>query len=648
MTKVSGETMSSIAGKILRVNLSNREIRTEPSEKYMREWLGASGIAIKLLYDELGPWVTPYAPANKLIFSAGTLLGTPAPGANKINVSTLSPMTGGWGSSLSDSYFGAQLKYAGYDVLVVEGKAHTPVYLWIHDKGEVEIRDASSLWGKTTWKTLDMIRELHHDEDLHAISIGPAGENLVRGACIIQDTGRAMGRCGTGSVMGSKNLKTIVAKGSGSIKVADPKRFMAAVVANRKNLVNHPAGKNLRKYGPLGILEAKQACSGINYKNFQEGSFPDEVVSQIDPRKSVDKYQVRRVSFPSCGVGGCGRWMHITEGPYAGLKTEACQWEAMSTLQGRFAVHEPTFAFKANAYCNEMGLDIDSTAGAIGWAMECYQRGIIDESDTDGLKLQWGDAGVVLELMRKIAYREGFGNILAEGSARASQILGRNSGYYAIHQKGQDLYENIRGANAWALGTTTSTRGGGHTTGAIWFETVGGLNVEKAKKVFGVDTVDKPLEYEGKAQMVTYQEILARVINCLGICIYNTITFHLDFMDLPEIAELYSAATGLETSGDDFKKFATKQINLEKAFNLRFTDFNRKDDLPPPRELREPIGSGSLKGWKIDEVKYNKMLDDYYDLHGWNRETSYPKRQTLVDLGLEYVANDLEKIGKLR
>jgi len=648
MTKESGERMFGIAGKILRVNLSNGEIRTEPSEKYHLEWLGASGIAIKLLYDELGAWVEPFSPANKLILSAGTLLGTPAPGANKMCASTLSPTTGGWGSSHADSYFGGHLKYAGYDVLVVEGRAHKPVYLWIHDKGEVEIRDASVLWGMTTWDTLDTVRELHHDEDLHVISIGPAGENLVRGACIIQDKGRAMGRCGTGSVMGSKNLKAVVAKGSGSIKVADKDRFRAAVVANRKNLINHPAGKTLRKYGALGILEAKQACSGINYKNFQESYIPDEVVGQIDPRKSVDKYQVKRVSFPGCGVGGCGRHMYFTEGPYAGLKTEAPQWEAVSTLQGRFAIHEPTYVFKANAYCNELGLDIDSAAGAIGWAMECYQRGIIDEKDTDGLKLEWGDAGVTLELMRKIAYREGFGNTLAEGSARAAQIMGRDSGYYAIHQKGQDLYENIRGANAWALGTTTSTRGGGHTTGAIWFETVGGLNVERARKIFGVDTVDKPLEYEGKAQMVTYQEVLHRVINCLGICIYNTITFNMEFLDLPEIAELYSAATGVEISVEDFKRLATKQINLEKAFNLRFTDFDRKDDLPPPRELREPIASGPVKGWKIDEAKYNKMLDDYYDLHGWDRETSFPKRQTLVDLGLESVADDLEKIGKLR
>lgn len=651
MSEITGNDQFSIAGKILRVNLSNGEVRTEPSGVYIKEWLGGSGSAVKILYDELRSWVTPYEPANKLIFSVGTLIGTSAPGACKMNVSTLGPVTGGWASSCCDSYFGAQLKYAGYDILIIEGKARCPVYLWIHDEGKVEILGAEKLWGKTTWKTLDEIRNSHDDNNLHILSIGPAGENLARGACIIQDTGRAMGRCGTGSVMGSKNLKAIVARGSGSIKIAQPDRFLAAVRTSRRIFKDHPATKIMRKYGALCLLPPKQACSGINFKNFQESTFPDDAADRLDPRHQVDAYEVKKQSFPGCGLGGCSRWLHFTEGTYAGLECESCQWEAISTLQGRFGIlDEPAFAFKANALCNEYGLDIDSAGGAISWAMECYQRGIIDETKTDGLKIKWGDAGVALELIRKMAYREGFGNILAEGSARAAEILGLCSDYYAIHMKKQDLYENIRGAMAWGLGTTTATRGGGHTTGAVWFETTGlGPNVEKAQKIYGVDNeaISNPLAYDGKAKMVTYQEILHRVINCLGICIYNTITFNMDFLDLPEIAEFYSAATGWETSVDDFKKIAMRQLNLEKAFNLRFTDFDRKDDMPPSRELLEPIATGPLAGWAIDEEKWNNMLDEYYDLHGWDRATSYPTRETLVSAGLDYVADELQKIGKL-
>ena len=642
------EDIYSFAGKILRVNLSNGEIRTEPTSKYGHDWLGGPGIAVKILYDELGSWVTPFDPANKLIFGAGPLIGTAAPGANKMNVSTLGPMTGGWASSCSDSYFGGQLKYSGYDLLIIEGRARRPVYLWIQNE-KVKICDASVLWGMTTWETLDAIRNLHEDEKLHAVSIGPAGENLVRGACIIQDKGRAMGRCGIGAVMGSKNLKTIVAKGSGSIKVSDKKRFMTSVVACRRVVSTHPVAPITRQYGALGFLPSKQACSGVNYKNFQECTFPEEIVDKIDPRKQIDKYEVRRQSFPGCAFGGCGRHLYITEGPYAGLKTEAPQWEVMSTLQGRLAMEEPTFPFKANAYCNQMGLDVDMAGGSIGWAMECYQRGIIDQRDTDGLELKWGDAGVAIELIRKISHREGFGNILAEGCARAADIIGRKSSHYAVHIKKQDLYENCRGALGWALGATTSTRGGGHTTGSIWFETTaGGVDLEKAKAIYGVDSANRPTDYDGKAAMVTYQEMVHRICNCMGICHFTTISWHLDFMELPEIAEIYSAATGLETTAEDLKKWATTMINLEKAFNLRFTDFSRKDDLPHPRELYEPISTGPLTGWKIDEAKYNRMLDEYYELHGWDKETSFPKRETLVELGLEHVADDLERIGKLK
>jgi len=460
-----------------------------------------------------------------------------------------------------------------------------------------------------------------------------------------------MGRCGTGSVMGSKNLKAVVARGSGAIKIAQPERFLAAVKASRSVFRDHPATNVMQTYGALSLLPPKQACSGINFKNFQESTVPDDAVDRMDPRHQVDAYEVKKQSFPGCGLGGCSRWMYFTEGSYAGLTCESCQWEAISTLQGRFGVvDEPAFAFKANAFCNEYGLDIDTAGGAIGWAMECYQRGIIDESDTDGLKLEWGDTGVVLELMRKIAYREGFGNILAEGCYRAAKILGRDSDYYAIHVKKQDLYENIRGAMAWGLGATTATRGGGHTTGSIWFETTGlGPNAEKAQKIYDVDSeaISNPLAYDGKSKMVTYQEALHKVINCLGICVYNTISYNLDFLDLPEIAEIYSAATGWETTVDDLKSIAMKQLHLEKAFNLRFTDFDRKDDMPPPRELQEPIATGPFEGWSLEAEKWGRMLDDYYDLHGWDRATSYPTRGTLEQAGLGYVADDLQKIGKL-
>ncbi len=639
--------LHSYAGKILRVNLSNGRVSTEPTSKYAKEWIGGPGIAVKILYDELRPWVTPYDPENRLIFGVGPLIGTTAPGANKINVSTLGPMTGGWASSCSDSYLGGELKCAGYDSVVIEGKAHSPVYLWIHD-GRVEFRDASPLWGKTTWETLDMIREELGDPALHVVSIGPAGENLVRGACVIQDKGRAHGRGGSGAVMGSKNLKAIVAKGTGGVRVAAPKRFMEAVTKCRGMFEGLRSTEAFHKYGTLGILRRKQEVSGMNYKNFQDCALPVEMEKAIDPKKMIEKYQVNKLSFPGCAFGGCARHLSVTEGPYAGLSTEANQFEVIPTLQGRLAIWEPTFMLKANALCNQLGVGVDEVGGPIGWAMECFQRGIIDERDTDGLKLNWGDAGIALLLIEKICHREGFGNLLAEGSARAADILGRNSGYYALHIKNVDLYEPCRGALAWCLGATTSTRGGGHTTGAPLCEGAdASLDVKKARQIYGIENPDKPLEYEGKHIMVAHGEVLQRVNNCLGVCHYNTSYWDPNLPDLPELAELYSAATGRETAVEDLIRLAMKQLNLEKALNLRFTNFARKDDMPTLRDLNEPVPSGGCAGWKMDEQKYGKLLDDYYDLHGWDRRTSFPKKGTLVDLGLAEVADDLEKIGKL-
>ena len=399
-----------------------------------------------------------------------------------------------------------------------------------------------------------------------------------------------------------------------------------------------------RRYGTLKLLQQKQAVAGVNYRNFQEVQFPDAMVRAIEPKTSIDKYMVARQNFPGCPIG-CGRHLRITAGPYAGLVTEANQWEVVSTLQGRLGIEEPTFMFKVNALCNQLGLDVDAAGGAIGWAMECTQRGILTAGDTDGLNLTWGNAEAVLELVEKIARREGFGDILAEGAAGAADLIGRDSGYYAMHLKGQDLYEPCRGNLAWALGTTTSTRGGGHTTGAV--ETLPGMDFAKMRAIYGVDNPDKVLEYEGKAKMVVYMEALHRINNCLGICHFNTIWANLDLIDLPQLAELYSAATGWPTTVADLQQAAERQLALEKCLNLRFTDFARADDLPTPRDLAEAIPTGPMAGWKIDAAKYNRMLDEYYDLHGWDKSTSFPTREALVRLGLGYAAEDLEKIGKL-
>jgi len=633
------------AGKILRVNLSNGGISTEPTERYAKEWLGASGIAANILYREVKPWVTPYSPANRLIFGAGALGGTLAPGASRMSGESINAFTGGFGTSNCDSHFSSELKYAGYDMIILQGKANKPVYLWINDD-DIEIRDASHLWGKTTRETFNAIRQEHHDNRIHTLSIGPAGENVVRGACVIQDSGRAMGRCGLGGVMGSKNLKAIAVRGSGAIKVADPNRFMKAVDTARAMFDKSGAVAALQRAGTASVLPKKQEVCGISYKNFQFLTIPEDMLKSLDQEKLQENYKVRNVSYPGCPIA-CSRYYRIDSGLYAGFETEGFQFEALADLNAKLGVYDPTFTIKANAYCNEMGLDIDLAAGAIAWAMECYEKGILKKSDVDGLKLEWGDGGVTLELIRKISYREGFGDILAEGCAKAAEVIGKGSSYYAMNIKGQDLYEVIRGAVGWGLGCTTSTRGGGHTTGAPQCETVMALDPEQAKKVFGVTTANEPLSYQGKTKLVEFFEELHRLNNCLGICHFNTVWLDVWLPGFPDIAELYSAATGWETSVADLKRIAKRQLNIEKAFNLLRTNLDRKDDYPTPRDMNEPIPTGKVAGWKLERKDWDALLDDYYEMHGWNKETSFPTRKCLEELDLKGIADNLERVGKL-
>ncbi len=632
-------------GKTLRINLSNKEITVEDNSKYFREWLNASGYAAKIIYDELKEWVTPFDPANKVIFSAGTLIGTLAPGACKMNISTIGPMTGGWATSFSDSYVAMELKHAGYDSVIVEGKSHYPCYLWITDE-VVEIRDASALWGKDTWETLEAVRKELNDKKLHAVSIGPAGENLVRGASVIHDRNRGFGRCGIGAVMGSKNLKALVCKGKLPVKVADKERFIKKAGECRKRILAAANTERFAKYSTLGIFQKKQEMGAISYKNCQESVFPEDTDISMDPALVVDKYSVAKQNFPGCPIG-CSRYMEITDGPYKGLVTEGNHWEPFGTIVARCGCKEPTFMVKVSAYCNQMGVDFNLAGNTIAWAMECYQRGILTEKDTDGMTLEWGDEPVILELIRKISYREGFGNILAEGVKRASDLVGRGSSYYAMHLKGQDLYESLRGSNAWALGAAVSTRGGGHTTGTCGFEQMLKVDNEKAYEILGVRNVDDPLTYDGKAEVTYLYEVLHRINNCTGICHQNTVYNNLDYINIDDLAKLLSAATGIEFTVDDLEDCAMRQLNLEKAINARFTQFGREDDLPTLREQNEPLRKGKMDGWKLDMDKWNEMLDRYYDLHGWDRETSYPTRSILEKYSLGYVADELEAIGKL-
>ncbi|HHW93020.1 MAG TPA: aldehyde ferredoxin oxidoreductase family protein [Clostridiaceae bacterium] len=638
MSKSTG----SFNGKLIRVDLTTQRITIEDCSDAMTDWLGGSGYAAKLLFDELPAWVTPYDPRNLIIISAGALIGTPAPGACKMSISTIGPVTGGWATGSSDSHLGVELKQAGYDFIILEGRSTRPVYLYINND-VIEIRSADVLWGLDTWETIDKLNELH-GESLHSLVIGPAGENMSRGACVLQGKYRAFGRCGTGAVFGSKLLKAVVCKGSGYVHVNNPSAFLHKVSECRSRIMNSDTFREMGRLGTVNSYRQRQKIGAVAYKNFQGYQLPDDLFESIDPEPIIKKYQISRSGFPGCPIS-CNRIIHFTDGEYSGLTSMMSPYEIVGGIMSKLAIADSHYQVKVFTECNRMGLDVDMVGGAIAWAMECWQRGILTEDDTEGLELTWGDKNVVSKLIKQIAYREGFGSILTEGSAKAAELIGRGSDYYAMHIKGQDLYEMMRSSTGLCLGVAVSTRGGTHTTGAPCIEQSSiRVSDDEAQRIFGLSAyqVQNPDTYDGKAEMIVYYEQLTRAINSLGICLFNTVWLDMNFMNLDDITELINQGVGLTLTTDELKEMTMKLIDMEKAINIKFAGFDRTDDMPTPRDITEAVPDGPRKGWKLDMNQYNLMLDRYYELHGWDTVSGLPTRETLIRRGLDNVLEFME------
>jgi aldehyde:ferredoxin oxidoreductase len=640
-----GAGMSSFGGKILRVDLTSGTVWTEPTKKYAQKFLGGRGIDIWILYDEVKPWVTPLEPANRLIFGTGVLVGTLAPTATRHTIEAKSPMTGAVGSANSCGHFSPELKFAGYDHIVFQGRSRKPVYLWIDDD-RVKILDASDIWGKTTWETDDLIKEELEDNQIQIACIGPAGENLVRSACVITNRARAAGRCGLGAVMGSKNLKAVAVRGTGFIEVAHPEKFMELVNEAWERMKVSKAANTRRAWGTYRTPALFNEQGSLPYRNFQDDFMDPGKIEKVDPEIYKREHEVRRIGYSACPMY-CSHFYHVRQGPYAGLACEGFELNDALNWIGKFDIDYAPAIIKLHGLCNEYGLDEDNSSGAVAWAFECYQRGILTQKDTNGLKLEWGDYGVVAELLRKTAYREGIGDLLAEGSKRASEIIGKGSERFAIHIKGQDSIEGMRAAKSWALGCVVSTRGGAHTRGANLAELWQDIPSEVLQKIWGIQKLEGPTSYENKEKLVVYYERLQAILDSLNICMFATHWFSVDLLGPEEMAKLYSAATGKEMNGEELMTMGERIHNIEKAFNVLHAGFSRKDDYPPHRFMEEPIRSGPMKGERLVREKWDEMLDRYYGLHAWDKRTGWQTRKCLEDLDLKKLADDLERVGKL-
>ncbi len=594
-------------GKLLRVNLTDSTIKEEeiPEEKF-KLYLGARGLGSRYFIDEVDPNVDPLSPENKLIFAPGPLSGTTAPTGGRYDVITKGPLTGTIAASNSGGFFGAELKFAGYDMIIVEGKAEKPVYISIRDN-EVKIEDASSLWGKDVHETTDLILEKFGDKRARVACIGPAGEKLVRFAAIMNDKDRAAGRTGVGAVMGSKNLKAIVVKGSKRVEVANPEEFKA-VVKEKIDLLkeNGVTGQGLPTYGTKVLDNIINQNGLYPTRNFQTGVF--EETEPISGEALVDKYLVKNKACFACPIG-CGR---VTKLP-SGLEGEGPEYESGWAFGADCGVSDLNAIVEANFICNKLGLDTISTGTTIAAAMELYEKGYLPKDMIEkGPEPKFGNSEAIVYYAWAIGNRIGLGDKLAEGSYRFAESLGHPELSMSVKKQELPAYDP-RGAQGHGLEYATSNRGGCHVRGYMI-----------SPEILGAPEKLDPQQIEGKDQWVkTFQDLTA-VIDSAGLCLFTSFA-----LGLSDYKDLVNAATGFDYTDEELLRVGERIWNMERIFNLK-AGIGPDQDTLPKRFLEDPMPDGPNKG---QVVKLSELLPKYYKIRGWTEE-GYPTEEKLKELGL--------------
>lgn len=608
-------------GKFLRVDLTKSKIRVEDTDpKIAKDFIGGRGMGVKYLYDEIDPKVDALSPDNKLLMVTGPLTGTGAPAGNRYMVVTKSPLTGAIANSSAAGAFPSALKYAGYDMIIFEGKSKKPVYLWIDDD-KVELRDAQHLWGKTTRETESAVIDETAPEAKVA-RIGPAGERQVRFACIINDLGNAAGRSGVGAVMGSKNLKAVAVKGTKGIKVADRVGFYNAMVACYKTL-DYDYVEEFHQTGTPGVLALVKEFGALPTRNFQTGVNKDW--EKICGETLADTLSVRKrmgMGDPACPVA-CARITKVTDPDFAGVGAGP-EYETIGMLGSSCGVSNLSAVSKANFICNAMGMDTISTGSTIACAMELYEKGYLPKKDV-GMALNFGDGNAVVELTEKIALREGFGDILAEGAYRLAEKYGHPEFFMGVKKQEFASYDG-RALQGMGLGYATQPRGACHIRGEVQDLSLYGVNTWRITKDRKIEKVD-PLTWKDKPVLTKDVQDWFCMIDSSGTC--NFIWFL--GCDEDELCALLETGTGIDLGGyKGFMKTGERIFNQERLFNFK-AGLTGKDDTLPKRMLEEPMPDGPAKGMV---VHLSEMLPEYYKLRGWDTN-GVPTAEKLQELGLK-------------
>lgn len=613
-------------GRIIRVDLTKGEISTEePDEFFYRRYFGGGAMASYYLLKEMEPGVDPLGPGNVIVFATSAIVGCPVVGVSRFTIAARSPLTGAYGEADAGGFWGPELKFAGYDAIIVKGLSPEPVFLWIHD-GEAELRSAASYWGQMTKEVEYGIRAELGDPLIRVVQTGVAGENLVRYASVVNNLKHFNGRTGMGAVMGAKKLKAIAVRGHQKLQYKDPERVKhISRMASRFHNV-------FSELGTAGNVQALNAAGILPTRNFRSGEF--EEAANISGETMRDTILVKREGCYACSIR-CKRVVKADGRYQVDPSYGGPEYETVASMGSLLGIGDIEAVAKGNELCNRYVLDTISTGTTIAFAMECFENGLLTPQDTGGLDLRFGNADAALCMIEMIGRREGLGNLLAEGVMRAAQKLGNGAERYAMHVKGQELpMHEPRGKTGLGLAYALSNTGAHHSEMPHdpLFQAEG-KTLERARAAGILEPVESLELGARKARLFYYGQQIWKVNNSIGACLFATYPLH--NLDASDLVDLVRAVTGWNVSLLELHKLAERANALGRAFNVR-EGFTAKDDMLPER-LFQPLEGGTLAGRGLDKEEFSKTLKLYYQMAGWDPGTGIPTQAKLDELDISWV-----------
>jgi aldehyde:ferredoxin oxidoreductase len=592
-------------GHILRVDLTSGKIVREKSDpQYLLKAIGGRGLNSSRLSDELERDADPLSPENLLLIGVGPLTGSLLSSSAYMTISGKSPMTGILGDSAAGGFFGPEMKQAGYDQIIISGKAKGPCYLLIVDD-HVEIRNASHLWGSDIWQTTSLIRSELGSNAFQVAAIGPAGENLVKFATVACNNSRMCGRTGMGCLFGSKNLKAVAVRGTTPVSVADTLQYLALCREIDERILHHPEWGDRHAMGSTLLMKALNNIGILPTNHFQKGVC--DYVDNISGQRLAKKFKVKNKGCFNCNIH-CSRY-YITKD----TESEGPEFETLCSYSSRIGVDDLEFTLKMAAYLNRMGIDALSSGETIGWAMECFQRGLLNKDDMDGLDFTWGNKDTIRKILELTVQRKGIGAAFAEGTRSLARRFGRGTEKYALHVKGLDVIcGDPRGIKAFGLTYAIASRGADHLRAEPFFELT--ERYDEAEKRWGIRDIADRLSNNGKAVLVEHTERQALVTDCMTMC--KNIGLSMDVLDFDLISRLLIAGTGLKFTPERVDQDLRTIIDAERKLNIDF-GIDASMDTLPHRFTHEPLEEGPSKG---QVVPIRKMVRQYYRLRGWDEQ----------------------------